>query len=60
MTMERLGLSPRGDRKDHLIEILMQQRDAANNQVANLMAEANERIADLEAQIEALKKEKRK
>ena len=43
------------DSKDYMIEVLRQQREEAHNKIVMLIAEANERIAGLMAEIEKLK-----
>jgi hypothetical protein len=45
------------DEKDHIIEILRQQREEAQNRLATIIAKANVRIAELEAELKLLKDE---
>jgi hypothetical protein len=42
------------DKKDYIIQALTQQRDAANNEVMRIIAEANEQIDQLKKRIEEL------
>jgi hypothetical protein len=42
------------DKKDYVIQALTQQRDAANNEIARIIAEANEQIDALKARIAEL------
>jgi hypothetical protein len=42
------------DKKDYAIQALTQQRDAANNEIARIIAEANEQIDALKARIAEL------
>jgi hypothetical protein len=42
------------DKKDYVIQVLTQQRDAANNEIARIISEANEQIDTLKARIAEL------
>ena len=52
-----LMVSQKMDKKDYMIQALTQQRDAAQNEIARIIAEANEQIDALKvrvAELEAL------
>jgi len=42
------------DKKDYIIQALTQQRDLAHNEVARVVAEANEQIDQLKARVAEL------
>lgn len=44
------------DKQEHLISILRQQRDEANNRLAEIVADANVKLEELAKQVENLKK----
>jgi len=46
------------DKKDYMIQALTQQRDAAQNEIARIIAEANEQIDKLKSRITELEESK--